>query len=83
MSPAAISFYDFLRPRLLDSLLWRQRLPVLGEAGGDSREESLAKLRTIWRELAQDLQKICGDEQMLEVYLDAVSKMKARAELSR
>ncbi len=30
MSPAAIAFYDFLRPQLLQSLIWRQRLPVTG-----------------------------------------------------
>lgn len=29
MSRSAIQLYDFLRPRLLDSLVWRQRLPIV------------------------------------------------------
>jgi ribosomal protein L16 Arg81 hydroxylase len=76
MSPAAIALYDFLRPRLLESLLWRQKLPVLGEASPLAREELLARLRTMSAELAQDLQKILNNEQMLAEYLDAVSTMK-------
>lgn len=65
MMPAAISILDRLRPRLLDSLLWRQRLPVSGDAAGFSAEELLKQHREIAKQLAKDLQAALADDAFL------------------
>ena len=62
LAPAAIDVFDFLRPRLLDSLRWRQRLPPLGPAAGLSPEELLLRYREILHELGQDLSKLLDQE---------------------
>jgi ribosomal protein L16 Arg81 hydroxylase len=67
MAPAAIDLIDFLRPRLLDSLRWRQRLPAAGrESNG---EETNAALRSVAADLAADLQKMLIDEKILGAFL--------------
>jgi 50S ribosomal protein L16 3-hydroxylase len=64
MSPAAIRVYDFLRPRLMQSLLWRQRLPV-DHAGdltaNDSGDSPSSRLSEIFQNLAEDLARILRD----------------------
>ncbi len=64
MSPAAISIYDALRPKLLESLLWRQRLPVAGEAADLSEDELRDAYREILAQLADDLGKMLRDDRM-------------------
>ena len=44
LSAVALDALDFLRPQLLDSLLWRQRLPTPGEASELSPEERLRQI---------------------------------------
>jgi ribosomal protein L16 Arg81 hydroxylase len=70
MSPAAIDVYDFLRGRLVDSLLWRQRLPLPGEVGDKSPDEVEAEYREIFGQLADDLAAILRDVTTLRAYLD-------------
>lgn len=57
MAPAAIEWVDRLRAELLDSLLWRQRLPVVGDAAvlDDRQLEEL--FEQLARELAADVTK--------------------------
>jgi ribosomal protein L16 Arg81 hydroxylase len=55
MSPAAIDVYDFLRERLLDSLVWRQRLPLATTLCGQSHDKIEAEYRSIFGQLADDL----------------------------
>jgi ribosomal protein L16 Arg81 hydroxylase len=70
MSPAAIEVYDFLRNRLLDSLLWRQRLPVRGEASPHSREQLAARYRELFDQLAEDLAAQWRDGTFLQAFLN-------------
>jgi len=58
MSPAAITIYDRLRRRLLDSLLWRQRLPITGAASPLSKEELRARYRELLAQLSGDLVRL-------------------------
>lgn len=69
MSPAAIDVYDFLRARLVDSLLWRQRLPVATAAAGDPPEQIEARYREILAQLGDDLQRMLCDEEVLREFL--------------
>ncbi len=69
MAPAAIDYVDFLRRHLLDSLLWRQRLPVQGEAADMSPDEQVAHLRALGKQLASDLARICQDDQAIRDWL--------------
>ncbi len=69
MSPAAIEVYDFLRTRLLESLLWRQRLPLSGTAATEAGDELLSRYRELFRQLAADLQTALQDEAFLQSFL--------------
>ncbi len=55
LSATALDVFDFLRQRLLTSLLWRQRLPVAGSASPVGRDERLKQWREVFGGLADDL----------------------------
>ncbi|MDA7978466.1 MAG: cupin domain-containing protein [Pirellulales bacterium] len=57
MSRSGVDAFDVLRTQLLDSLLWRQRLPVSGNAAECSSEELEAKYRELLQQLADDVSK--------------------------
>lgn len=69
-SVAAIDVFDFLRPHLLASFLWRQRLPVPGSAATLSPEELKTRYREIFSELGGDLSRILADERFLKAFLE-------------
>ena len=72
MAPAALDIYDFLRARLLDSLLWRQRLPVPGCASPLSQEELAAHYHQLLGMLARDLGRELQDPKFLDEWLEHV-----------
>lgn len=55
-SSTALDVYDFLRRRLLQSLLWRQRLPAAGAASPLTAEERLRRYRELFAALGRDLE---------------------------
>ncbi len=69
MSPSAIDIYDYLRARLLDSLLWRQRLPVNGAVSAMSSDELASHYRELFGQLADDLANTLRDEQFVREFL--------------
>jgi 50S ribosomal protein L16 3-hydroxylase len=69
MSTSAIDVFDFLRPRLLASLLWRQRLPPLALADAPNTSDLMAQYRGILAELGNDLVRTLCDEQLLSEFL--------------
>ena len=54
MSPSAILILDLLRERLVDSLMWRQRLPIAGEASPLNEDEQAAQFTELLSMLADD-----------------------------
>lgn len=70
LAPAAIEIYDFLRDRLLRSLVWRQRLPIAGELPSDLADLTLESIyRTIFDQLAVDLTATLRGDETLEAFL--------------
>jgi len=55
MPRTAIDLFDYLRSRLLDSLQWRQRLPVAGSASALEEQELREHLGRLLAELADDV----------------------------
>jgi ribosomal protein L16 Arg81 hydroxylase len=70
MTPSALDLLDFLKPELLSSLVWRQRLPVVGAATPASPEE-LAKLhQSVLKDLGRDLARLLSDEDLARRFLE-------------
>jgi 50S ribosomal protein L16 3-hydroxylase len=69
MSATAIDLLEILRPMLVESLRWRQRLPLTGELSGLSDTEARVRLRAIWADLANDLSGRLTSEDLLDEYL--------------
>ena len=70
LSPVAIDLLEFLRPRLLASLLWRQRLPTTGDASPLSAEQRAAQIREICARLADDFASLLCSEHLPQQYED-------------
>lgn len=65
----AMDVYELLGRRLYRSLLWRQRLPVLGEASTVGGPELRARLAEIFSDLGRDLRSSLEDPEFLEEFL--------------
>ncbi len=58
-----LDLIDFVRRKLLDSLLWRQRLPVAGRAAALDEQQLKTAYRELVRALAEDLSRELADPQ--------------------
>lgn len=65
----AVDVYDFLRRSVIESLLWRQRLPVAGSATGVPEDELRQQYQTLFQQLATDLGKLLSDPKNLDAFL--------------
>jgi 50S ribosomal protein L16 3-hydroxylase len=68
MSPAAIGVLGLLRPHLLESLLWRQRLPIV-----TSVEDSMSAYQELLDMLAADLNKVITSAEFREQLIQSRS----------
>jgi ribosomal protein L16 Arg81 hydroxylase len=66
----AIDVYDFLRPRLLEAIEWRQRLPAPVAASALSDEELLASYRECFRELGESLAQMLGNAELVQRFVE-------------
>ena len=73
-SPSAMNVFDFLRPQLLESLRWRQRLPSAGEAAQLSEEELLADYQSLFESLGSDLAKLLADKRAAKSFLSSLKQ---------
>jgi ribosomal protein L16 Arg81 hydroxylase len=69
MPRTAVELFDFLRPRIVESMLWRQRLPVAGAASPHSEQELIAALRELVPQLHRDLGKLLDDPKLLAEFV--------------
>jgi len=75
MSRSAMDVFDFLRRRLIHSLVWRQRLPLPNES---TPEESHATYRHLFEQLAADLKKTFADPKLVADFLATLSNSPAQ-----
>jgi ribosomal protein L16 Arg81 hydroxylase len=68
----AIDVFDFLRSQLLDSLFWRQRLPVVGDAASLSDDELRQQFVDLFQQLGHDVQKRLADARALAQFLEQI-----------
>lgn len=69
LAPAAIAVLDCLRRRLVQSIEWRERLPVSGRAAAE--EDPLREqLRSLVQRLLSQLQRELQDERLVEQLVD-------------
>lgn len=71
MSTTALDAFDYLRRRLLSSMLWRQRLPVIEEDAPTLSAEQIARHREIFAELGDDLSRAFQDEGFVRSFLSS------------
>jgi ribosomal protein L16 Arg81 hydroxylase len=73
MSRTGVDVFDFLRRRVVDSLLWRQRLPIVGAAASAmSTEEIEAAYRELFKQLGAALAKTLSDPRVVEEFIREV-----------
>jgi ribosomal protein L16 Arg81 hydroxylase len=71
MSTTALDVLDAMRRSLLDSLLWRQRLPALAAASGMAPEKVTSALAEVFSDLADDCAKVLRDPTFIQDFLQA------------
>lgn len=69
MPATGVDLFDFLRPKVLDSLLWRQRLPTPGEASNLTDEQLKAAFRELLGEFSKDLAKMLAADRLIEQFI--------------
>lgn len=74
MTPSAIELLDFLKRELLDSLVWRQRLPVLGAANPAAPEDLVRVHQSILKDLGRDLARLLSDEALARRFMEFRSR---------
>jgi 50S ribosomal protein L16 3-hydroxylase len=82
MTPSAIELLDFLKRELLSSLVWRQRLPVLGAANPASPEDLARAHRSMFADLGRDLSRLLGDEALARRFLELRDRGPGRGPLA-
>jgi ribosomal protein L16 Arg81 hydroxylase len=70
LSPAALEILNFARHYLLQSLIWRQRLPVRGDASPLSHDECIQHYTDLCKQLGDDLAKTFRDPKFVRTFLE-------------
>lgn len=72
-----VDVYDLARRHILDSLLWRQRLPVLGAASPLDADAQRQAMRELLSTLATDAAKLFQSEALLDALLQLAKEPSA------
>jgi ribosomal protein L16 Arg81 hydroxylase len=73
----AVEAFDFLRPQIIHSLLWRQRLPVVGEAADRDDAALMDAYAEIFGQLGADLQKLLANPRQAAAFVEHLRRTKA------
>jgi len=65
----AVDVFDFLRPQIVGSLFWRQRLPVAGAAAVIDEEALNAEYGRLFSQLGEELKKLLADPRQAAAFL--------------
>ncbi|HZN35485.1 MAG TPA: cupin domain-containing protein, partial [Pirellulaceae bacterium] len=77
----AMDVWDFLRRELLQSLEWRQRLPILGRASPLAPDELRARVAQVFQALGSDLAHRLADPGAVDRYLRSRGGERTAADL--
>lgn len=69
-----VDLFDALRQRVVDSMLWRQRLPVMGKAAIASDEALRVQLAEIVEMLGQDLNRLLAEPKLLDDFVTGMRR---------
>jgi ribosomal protein L16 Arg81 hydroxylase len=72
MPRTGIDLLDALRPHLQDSLLWRQRLPVMGAAARLDEEQPQAVLMAVAEQLGEDFKRLLAQPGFLQEFISRI-----------
>jgi 50S ribosomal protein L16 3-hydroxylase len=64
-----IDLFDFFRSRVVESLFWRQRLPVAGAAAALSEDELRAAYTELLQQFGREFAKLATDSRVVESFL--------------
>jgi 50S ribosomal protein L16 3-hydroxylase len=64
-----VDVFDFLRTKIIDSLLWRQRLPVAGTVAAFNEQELRHEYEALFQQLAGDFQKLLHNPRLIDDFL--------------
>ena len=65
-----VDLFDHLRAQVMDSLLWRQRLPVVGQAATLDDQQLLAALAEIAEQLGEDFKRMIAKPAFLSAFVE-------------
>ena len=77
-----VDLFDFLRQKIVASLLWRQRLPVAGEASPIDEQELSRQYAATFQQLASDLQKLLADDRLAAEFIASLRAQSSRSTMS-
>lgn len=69
-----VELFDFLRPRVVESIFWRQRLPVAGDAAALSDDELRAAYAALLQQFGQELTQMLSQPQVVEEFLASMRR---------
>ncbi len=70
MATTALDVLDFVRQRLPGSLVWRQRLPVMTSAAGESEGEARSQFARLCEQLGRELLHVLSDPRTAADFLE-------------
>jgi 50S ribosomal protein L16 3-hydroxylase len=65
----AVEVFDFLRPQILESIFWRQRLPVAGAAAESCDDDLRQQYAALFKQLGPELAKYLSDPKFVDAFL--------------
>jgi ribosomal protein L16 Arg81 hydroxylase len=74
MPRTGVDLFDFLRPAVLDSLLWRQRLPVLGDARILDDAELQSAMQALAEQWGEDLRRMMTRPALLQAFIERMRR---------
>ena len=71
LSPSALDVFDFLRKRLPESIRWRQRMPVVGEASPLDDDTLVSQHQELFAQLGADVARLLRDEAFVRDWIES------------
>jgi 50S ribosomal protein L16 3-hydroxylase len=74
---SAVEVFDFLRSQILESIFWRQRLPVTGVAASVTDTELREQYAAAFRQFGQELTKLLANPRQVDAFLQQLRAIRS------